>query len=1180
MTSQFELTKVNVKFEDLKKCDDNSFSIVKKVLSYLSESKSKHKNLFIWVSAMAKKICESFVKFRKGEISKYHNICNILKLYKENLGVENDFAMINHLRGQLESTVHRAKETLIYGRCEGFLHYHKIIKNFFDSMEKPENNFDDAEKFNHKILKGEYDDDVEMYQFEGANTKEILIKIAMIQLLRVLILMEEKACEKRKLELLNVTLISVYQFLNSILLEDGHETFERITGAWKLNSTSSTINEMKQFMEIEFLSESPTYEHFVKSEEIFEKSFENSFEQYELILFNKWKADCVVKMHQNFNTDVTDLIWVQLFPKARTIAKIEEILKTESEYYTLLKEWSSSEQEKFQVFEIMKEFFNIKTSVEHETTFCKELREVLQLSYSVYPELFDQIKAKEFSLKQLSAKELIENVKKIKPSVEMDDDLRTAFDYLQATSADHFNAGVYYVIGLMRDELKNLHIEIDIKIEISDKDENGMEKKILTADKKLMVLSKEKAKIEQKLSDVKQVVFISDFFDIDDNLDRELWHGKNIEVFADRIYIRGERIWNLSGNGGEALEEEDAGQNESTGTGLDGKHGHAGESGGILRIDVEKRIQNGKNWKIISFGGQGGDGQNGGAGRDGVNGIDCTIDDVKADLKINHLTVFVGDWEQRKRKQGGDSGCKYIAHFLDHSLFRSEQLSYCIGTDGTNGKQGGAGGRSGQGGFPGEVTLTNQQTMMKVTSGRGSDGIEGKPGTPGANGKTGRDMGMSKKSGESGEFVGNKAELKLRQKEYDRKQENSIYSEEFRKYIGFEVIKPSEIPKNTTVAEVKNKTTDRKNHAIALHNLLIPSSKSLKTKLNTKIDFEKMLEALSEALLESEGSIVESLKNEKDKTYKIIRQQRSVSAFQQLLHACQSETSSEIIFKQLRKMELSEMQCLELHKAIFKNKIVEIGVERFINRDKSSTFLDPIIEDYFKLMNIPKPAGKTFLQILRSRKIFKSFVSFLKQNSPPCCVEIFRKFFAISYEYKDVDMLLIEKYKQASLKTVQLGKFSENLKIDISEISTRSLIPDGSFDSDIKSKTFGDLNNYFDKNIQLSDTFLKLDKEQFTNFVPSILQHLKQDLKIYPDFENVEESVGTSTDVILLLIKNLDMVDIKASESFQEALAKAFAINLKLYEIDFNDKIQLKQNFNQALGLKTIHVLNTSGSNL
>ncbi|XP_076658485.1 uncharacterized protein LOC143362324 [Halictus rubicundus] len=139
---------------------------------------------------------------------------------------------------------------------------------------------------------------------------------------------------------------------------------------------------------------------------------------------------------------------------------------------------------------------------------------------------------------------------------------------------------------------------------------------------KKVVISEILLQLENKLSknsNIEEVRFFSpDIVHIDKDFKNEVWHGKNLVILTKTIEVHDKVTWNVSGKDNNHNYSSNAGTGED-GHGKQGADGYAGESGGNVLILAEK-IENPKNFTIISNGGKGSKGQDGGCGKVGKDG--------------------------------------------------------------------------------------------------------------------------------------------------------------------------------------------------------------------------------------------------------------------------------------------------------------------------------------------------------------------------------------------------------------------------------------------------------------------------------------------------------------------------------------------------------------------------------
>ncbi len=139
---------------------------------------------------------------------------------------------------------------------------------------------------------------------------------------------------------------------------------------------------------------------------------------------------------------------------------------------------------------------------------------------------------------------------------------------------------------------------------------------------------------------------------IDVNIEKDIWHGKNISIHAGKIKIHGKVVWNISGKDGEDYIS-NAGTDEA-GQGKQGADGRSGESGGNVYISV-KDIDNPEDFTIISHGGKGGKGQNGGDGKNGKDGEGIKKEDFQDKFPpVANFSLLAGKILLKSPKDGED----------------------------------------------------------------------------------------------------------------------------------------------------------------------------------------------------------------------------------------------------------------------------------------------------------------------------------------------------------------------------------------------------------------------------------------------------------------------------------------------------------------------------------------------
>nr|XP_040234612.2 uncharacterized protein LOC120956889 [Anopheles coluzzii] len=304
-----------------------------------------------------------------------------------------------------------------------------------------------------------------------------------------------------------------------------------------------------------------------------------------------------------------------------------------------------------------------------------------------------------------------------------------------------------------------------------------------------------------KNTKIEEVRFVSGkLFRIDANLPNQVWHGKNVVVHARELLVPSPVCWDLSGKDDTHEYSQSAGTGED-GTGLNGKDGYPGESGGNVLI-MAKEITNPEHMTIIANGGAGSDGQDGGNGKhgkdgtgkrwsefrdefppvasmDGVRhadlnttlknlkkpGITITKEEVNDRHTLKILTNSLRGWTYllsftKVEFQGlqiedcyfeckTDDGHTITFSYQDGDLMTQNCQAFLLyeGSPGTPGMSGGEYGMGGQGGKAGEVTvqcLTNYRDVdVHIISKAGANGKNGKGGVGGRHGKRGWDVGYA-----------------------------------------------------------------------------------------------------------------------------------------------------------------------------------------------------------------------------------------------------------------------------------------------------------------------------------------------------------------------------------------------------------------------------------------------------
>lgn len=289
-----------------------------------------------------------------------------------------------------------------------------------------------------------------------------------------------------------------------------------------------------------------------------------------------------------------------------------------------------------------------------------------------------------------------------------------------------------------------------------------------------------KSKLEQMLgTDVEEVRFVgAEIFYVDSNLEGNLWHGKNIVLFARKIRVTGKIEWNVSGNNSDFKFMSDP-QADRNGDGGDGEDGRAGESGGNVLIIADEIFES-MNWKIVSNGGTGSIGQNGGNAKDGEDGLGMPLEKFKEWAEIrrdywifrNFKTLW-GYFKIRKQTENYNDPHKYengkwfigktdwlwgkwytecqsdegytVLECFNHGYYVfgafQHEIRMVKGTTGTSGGKGGAAGFGGNGGVNGEIQILIGEHQIDCELNGGQNGTDGTAGLDGYIGCDGYDLG-------------------------------------------------------------------------------------------------------------------------------------------------------------------------------------------------------------------------------------------------------------------------------------------------------------------------------------------------------------------------------------------------------------------------------------------------------
>lgn len=186
------------------------------------------------------------------------------------------------------------------------------------------------------------------------------------------------------------------------------------------------------------------------------------------------------------------------------------------------------------------------------------------------------------------------------------------------------------------DRIKSIVRDLVRPVEYSEKVIDG--RRVATAKATMLILSEVLPRVEELLSDCSEAHFVAaKKFYADHTLENNIWHGKNIVVYADIFEIHKGIAWDVSGINSVVDYDGKAGE-ERDGEGKNGRDGYSGESGGNVLIRYNQ-VVNGNMLTIVSNGGNGTDGQDGGDGEDGVDGTG--IRKYEFETKFPETSVFL-----------------------------------------------------------------------------------------------------------------------------------------------------------------------------------------------------------------------------------------------------------------------------------------------------------------------------------------------------------------------------------------------------------------------------------------------------------------------------------------------------------------------------------------------------------
>ncbi|UXX40581.1 hypothetical protein [Wolbachia endosymbiont of Oryzaephilus surinamensis] len=290
------------------------------------------------------------------------------------------------------------------------------------------------------------------------------------------------------------------------------------------------------------------------------------------------------------------------------------------EYYTLLMEHYKlvrKEDEKFFISQFKKECLEqivaYSDSAKKELVLLEAFVNFLSFSKSLQS-IIAELELEDFYRGNLSFDELINNIMKLEVGIYGENLI-----VLQEATEGLKEEGLFLI-----DKFKEV---IGAYIKPVGIQKRGIDGRLVVEVKgKNIVVSEILRQLENTLLEnpnIDEVRFVgADIIHIDINLKSEVWQGRNVVILTKAIKVHDQVIWDISGKDNDHTYSDNAGTRKD-GHGKQGADGYPGESGGNVLILVEK-IENPKNFTIISNGGKGSKGQDGGDGRDGEDGKGVT----------------------------------------------------------------------------------------------------------------------------------------------------------------------------------------------------------------------------------------------------------------------------------------------------------------------------------------------------------------------------------------------------------------------------------------------------------------------------------------------------------------------------------------------------------------------------
>nr|XP_033339981.1 uncharacterized protein LOC117228373 [Megalopta genalis] len=742
-----------------------------------------------------------------------------------------------------------------------------------------------------------------------------------------------------------------------------------------------------------------------------------------------------------------------------------------------------------------------------------------------------------------------------------------------------------------------------------------------------------------KNSDIEEVRLVAgDTIHIDVDLKNEVWHGKNLVILTKTMKVHDRVTCDVSGKDSDHSYDDGGSANAGTGEdghGKEGKDGYAGESGGNVLI-LAGKIENFKNFIVISNGGKGSKGQDGGNGKNGKNGegieeadfhekfppvaklllprkdaIATIIRNMAEDLSLEK-TVWVNGAHITFEKLASrvetlmnlpildinedmfietqtSDGCKItFSMAAEFGIQLCQSFLLYEGSPGQPGGHGGEPGLGGEGGYAGEIIVRNKESGQEFDivrkAERGEEGENGKRGRPGNPGENGWDMGNMdyQVSGFFTEswpkFFGTDRKSKCRLRYYDGNKSNRVWCTYEKRYA--EIVA-------TQIENRKQRECDRKRETRRNSGRQHHAQASRKKNISE----DSILATYSDRLSCIERDILQSLRSDLG------------SSKQQALRAIH---------------ENQEQQ---------RKETMELGVKRHVNFIAQST--NKRRADAAPSATYKEAANVHGLidELKREPDLFDNWLQLrgieLNRNTLD---ELFSMFDTVKQGFRGksnpqgdtkdsklqgIEQLLIEKYRLTTLEEIaKLLPVYQEITDDVEltpESAARYLVEDKEKPDSLCHPVLGAFNQYLyedskeqrekisrfcEKELQSDNGNREILKRSLTMFIFDASNSEKARLcvkQFHLQLESIEDKSlsdkieedevwSTVDDRDPELLKEYhDHIKIEGpfSESYRVLLAYAFGINIRLYVENEHNTLSLEENHN-PLSERVVHVLHIS----